>query len=447
MKLEGAKALVTGGAGVVAHYAIQLAKWAGARVVTTVSSAAKAAHARAAGADVVINYRADPVVERVLDTVGGVDHIVEVDFGANLPITARILRQHGVVASYASARELNPPFPYVEFFRLNPVIRPVFVYTMPDTAKAEAHTDIARWLTTSKPIFAIAARYALSDVVQAHLEVERGQKIGLMGSTMLACLGLITSVWAEKFDHAAAVTNFVVAPLSLLSGTFYSIDALSPVFRGISHANPFFYVISGFRYGFLGTADSPVAFGALLLLAINLGLLLGRNESLARLLDPLLIALNSLPKVALAPLFIMWFGIGIGMKIILTATIVFFLVFVNTYHGVRNVDSQLIDILRLMGARERHIMTKVIVPSALQWVFAGLQLSVPYALIGAVVGEMMAANRGLGYLLADAAGQLDTGGVFAALLGIILLALLLQTGVKVLERQLTPWARASEMTT
>ncbi|WP_129791213.1 ABC transporter permease [Sphingosinicella sp. CPCC 101087] len=95
---------------------------------------------------------------------------------------------------------------------------------------------------------------------------------GLMGSAMLGFLGLITSVWAEKFDHAAAVTNFVVAPLSLLSGTFYSIQALSPLFQGISHANPFFYVISGFRYGFLGTADSPVLFGAVLLLVINLGL-------------------------------------------------------------------------------------------------------------------------------------------------------------------------------
>ena len=95
---------------------------------------------------------------------------------------------------------------------------------------------------------------------------------GLMGSAMLAFLGLITSVWAEKFDHAAAVTNFVVAPLSLLSGTFYSIDSLSPLFRAISHANPFFYVISGFRYGFLGVADSPVLFGAFLLLAINVAL-------------------------------------------------------------------------------------------------------------------------------------------------------------------------------
>lgn len=92
---------------------------------------------------------------------------------------------------------------------------------------------------------------------------------GLMGSIMLALLGLITSIWAEKFDHAAAVSNFVVAPLSLLSGTFYSIESLSPAFRAVSHANPFFYVISGFRYGFLGVSDSPILFGALLLLAIN----------------------------------------------------------------------------------------------------------------------------------------------------------------------------------
>jgi ABC-2 type transport system permease protein len=93
-----------------------------------------------------------------------------------------------------------------------------------------------------------------------------------MGATMLGFLGLLTSVWAEKFDHAAAVTNFVVAPLSLLSGTFYSIDSLSPLFRTISHFNPFFFVISGFRHGFVGAADSPILFGALMLLGLNLAL-------------------------------------------------------------------------------------------------------------------------------------------------------------------------------
>jgi ABC-2 type transport system permease protein len=93
---------------------------------------------------------------------------------------------------------------------------------------------------------------------------------GILGALFLAFLGVMTSIWAEKFDHAAAVTNFVVAPLSLLSGTFYSVEALSPTFQAISHANPFFYIISGFRYGFLGDADSPVVVGALIVVGINL---------------------------------------------------------------------------------------------------------------------------------------------------------------------------------
>ncbi len=93
---------------------------------------------------------------------------------------------------------------------------------------------------------------------------------GLMGSLLLSFLGLLTSVWAEKFDHAAAVTNFVVTPLSLLSGTFYSVHQLAPKFQAVSHANPFFYVISGFRAGFLGVSDSPLLVGGLALLALNL---------------------------------------------------------------------------------------------------------------------------------------------------------------------------------
>jgi ABC-2 type transport system permease protein len=95
---------------------------------------------------------------------------------------------------------------------------------------------------------------------------------GVLGALFLAFLGILTSIWAEKFDHAASVTNFVVAPLSLLSGTFYSVDALAPAFRAISHANPFFYIISGFRYGFLGDADSPVLIGAIVILAIDVAM-------------------------------------------------------------------------------------------------------------------------------------------------------------------------------
>ena len=95
---------------------------------------------------------------------------------------------------------------------------------------------------------------------------------GLMGATFLGLLGLLTSIWADKFDQAAVVTNFVVLPLSLLSGTVYSVDQLSPAFRAVSHANPFFYIISGFRFGFLGVSDSPIWVGAIGLLILNLAL-------------------------------------------------------------------------------------------------------------------------------------------------------------------------------
>lgn len=176
--ITGKTVLVTGGAGVVAHYAIQLAKWAGATVITTVSSEAKAEHARAAGADTVINYRSEDVVARIRETAGGVDRVVDVDFGKNLPVTTQVLNPYAVITCYASMSVREPPFPYDQLLRLNVTIRPVFVYTMADAAKAQAQADIARWATAPQPIFAVAARFPLSEAVAAHLAVERGEKIG-----------------------------------------------------------------------------------------------------------------------------------------------------------------------------------------------------------------------------------------------------------------------------
>lgn len=174
------------------------------------------------------------------------------------------------------------------------------------------------------------------------------------------------------------------------------------------------------------------------------GILMGRAQTLAEIMDPFLMMFYSLPKVALAPMFILWFGIGIDMKIYLTATIVFFLVFLNTYTGVRAVSREQIAILKLMGATERHILFKVVLPSAVTWVFNGLRLSVPYALIGAIVGELIAANKGLGYLLANASGQYDTSGMFAALIAIMILALALNYVVKFVEKKAMPWKAAED---
>lgn len=174
-------------------------------------------------------------------------------------------------------------------------------------------------------------------------------------------------------------------------------------------------------------------------LGLLLGIWLGQSRFMNRLLDPYLSALNALPKVALAPLFILWFGIGIESKIALAAMLVLFLVFLNTYTGVREVDQDLIDAARLMKATRRQVLTKVIIPSAASWVFASLKISVPYALIGAVLGEMIAANRGLGYLVQFSGAQFDTAGVFATLVVIALLAVLLNWIVGVFQKRADRW--------
>jgi ABC-2 type transport system permease protein len=145
-------------------------------------------------------------------------------------------------------------------------------YLMPPLSNAEVlaaltGASVTRAIFVGGAIWVAMLFWPGVDVMPVHLWAVIW--FGLMGSAMLALIGVLTSIWAEKFDHAAAIGNFVVAPAALLSGTFYSVDKLAPAFQAISHANPFFYAISGFRYGFIGNADSPVLFGALLLLAIN----------------------------------------------------------------------------------------------------------------------------------------------------------------------------------
>ena len=170
-----------------------------------------------------------------------------------------------------------------------------------------------------------------------------------------------------------------------------------------------------------------------------LGIWLGVSPFVSRLLNPYLNALNALPKVALAPLFVLWFGLGIESKIALAAALVLFLVFLNTFAGVRQVDQDLIDIARLMKATRMQVITKVIVPSAMSWMFAGLRVSVPYALIGAVIGEMVASNKGLGYLVQFSGAQFDTAGVFAVLIVIALFAVALNFLVDAVQNHLEQW--------
>jgi NADPH2:quinone reductase len=175
--ISGQQVLVTGGAGVVGHYAVQLAKWAGAKVIATVSSDAKAEHARRAGADHIVNYRTERVAERV-KALGGVDRVVDVDLGANLADSLAVLRPNGVLAGYASMGKPVLELPFYGHLALNVTVRVVLVYTMPDAAKAAAVADIERWAKAGRPQFAIARRFPLAEAVAAHEFVERGDKIG-----------------------------------------------------------------------------------------------------------------------------------------------------------------------------------------------------------------------------------------------------------------------------
>lgn len=172
---------------------------------------------------------------------------------------------------------------------------------------------------------------------------------------------------------------------------------------------------------------------------IALGFGIGQSKRLSALLDPFILALYSIPKVALAPLFVVWFGIGIPMKIILAAVTVLFIVFYNTLAGVRNVDPDLIDAMWLMGANRRQILFRAVIPSALGWALTGVRIAIPYALIGAIIGELIASNRGIGYLIASSGSQYDTAGVFAALLVLTILAVALNAAVDFVERRTSLW--------
>ena len=146
-------------------------------------------------------------------------------------------------------------------------------YLMPPLSTGELLAALVGAAMTRALLVGGAIALAMLLWPDVHLRVADGLAIvyfGLSGAALLSFLGVLTSIWAEKFDHAAAITNFIVAPLSLLSGTFYAIDKLAPSFQAFSRVNPFHYVIAGFRYGFIGVSDSPVVTGAVVLLGINI---------------------------------------------------------------------------------------------------------------------------------------------------------------------------------
>jgi NitT/TauT family transport system permease protein len=172
---------------------------------------------------------------------------------------------------------------------------------------------------------------------------------------------------------------------------------------------------------------------------VSAGFALARSQFAARVLEPYIMMLNAVPRVVLAPLFLLWFGLGIWSKVALAATLVFFVMFFSAYQGVRDADRVIIDNVCMLGATERQLVQHVLIPSALSWIFSSLQVSLGFAVVGAVVGEYLGATRGLGYVIAQAEGTFDTTGVFAGMFVLSIVVVGASAVVSRLERWLLRW--------
>jgi NitT/TauT family transport system permease protein len=180
---------------------------------------------------------------------------------------------------------------------------------------------------------------------------------------------------------------------------------------------------------------------------LGFGFLLARVELLAEILDPYIKVLNSLPRVVLAPIFLLWFGLGIWSKVAFGVTLVFFIVFFNTYQGVREVNRVLVDNARMLGAKENQLLRHVFLPSALSWIFSSLHVSVGFAIVGAVVGEYLGSSAGVGFVIAQAEGVFDTTAVFAGMVVLSIVVLVIDAAVHRAERYLLRWRPAGAVDT
>jgi NitT/TauT family transport system permease protein len=192
-------------------------------------------------------------------------------------------------------------------------------------------------------------------------------------------------------------------------------------------------------------AEALLAFLIGTVSGIACGLAFARIELLGAVFDPYIRILNALPRVILAPIFLLWFGLGIASKVALGVSLVFFIVFFNTYQGVREVDVVILDNARMLQASDRQLLRHVYLPSAMGWIFSSLHTSIGFALVGAVVGEYMGAARGIGYLVAQAQGVFDTTGVLAGLILTSAVVLCVDLAINRIERHLLRWRPPSRL--
>jgi NitT/TauT family transport system permease protein len=177
---------------------------------------------------------------------------------------------------------------------------------------------------------------------------------------------------------------------------------------------------------------------------VGVGFLLGRSKFWSSVFNPYIQVMNALPRLVLAPIFVLLFGIDQRSKIALGFSLVFFIVFFNAYRGVRDVDRNIVNNVRLLGASEAQLAWHVLLPSAMTWILSSLHTSVGFALVGAIVGEYLAASQGLGWIISQAQGNFDSAGVYAGMLIVCVVVVVIEMGVTKVENRLIRWKEVNE---
>ncbi len=180
------------------------------------------------------------------------------------------------------------------------------------------------------------------------------------------------------------------------------------------------------------------------LTGIAIGYWFGRSRLLAEIFEPIIMALNGIPRTALAPLFIVWLGIGIWSKVGVVFLLTFFLNFFNTYAGMRQMDQEYIDLARLMGAKRWKLTFRVILPAISPYVFTGIRTSIPFSVIGAIVGEFIAATEGVGFFIRLSAGIFKTADVFTGIIVLMLMVIVMDKIAEMIEKRFLKWQVQTE---
>jgi NitT/TauT family transport system permease protein len=190
---------------------------------------------------------------------------------------------------------------------------------------------------------------------------------------------------------------------------------------------------------FVTLEEAVLGFLIGVVLGVVCGIALGRVQLLSEIFSPYIKVMNSIPRIVLGSIFILWLGLGLASKVALAVVLVFFAVFFNAFQGAREVDRNLVANARILGASRRQVTRHVVLPSAMTWIIASMHVSFGFALIGAIVGEFLGAQKGLGLLISQAQGTFNADGVFAAMLIIAVVALAAEGLITLLERRLLAW--------